>query len=514
MAEETKPWSLSGMLADPNFQLALANMGTAADPEGTGGTIGKAAANLISSKAAQTAVEKRDKSRQTQIDMLVSALGGLTPKDQPGITSLSRTPSGGLKIDYDLPPLDTSMGPGSQTMQLATQQAKPVGTGTVLAPKETPAAIATTPATSLRATPTRAPQRQLDIADIAPFLLSPGGFEAGSLAGLNPEQVASIGRLDTEREALRLRSVQDLIKSRETQSEIDYRLSAGELNQAQAAILRQKEPHVAAQMLAEIDQSREAAGANRALRTERETLLPVKVEQERAQTRLIGAQERRVSELLQFEKNRITADINQSLAAANLSNINAQKIRDLYPKEAALLDKQNAEYVPMQIDGKAYTAKGMDLVKERNDNVQKIMELEKQRQQKIREARKDDMTMLKTSADAETNIKTLAKGAYKLQPQELKGQMDLFHATSKNPYVYVLEPDPSSWEQWTGKGDDTTYRKVRTQQLPTVNGQQYTAQDVYDAATERGMTVQQYLEQVFYPMLKQDVPWKVTSEPK
>ena len=102
-------WSLGGMFADPNFQLLLANMGKAADPEGVGGVVGGAAANMISSKAAQTALEKRDAQRQAQINRLVELHGGFTPKDTPGVTSIKRTPSGGVTFDLDLPPLGSGV---------------------------------------------------------------------------------------------------------------------------------------------------------------------------------------------------------------------------------------------------------------------------------------------------------------------------------------------------------------------------------------------------------------------
>src|SRR5262245_7627283 len=93
-----------------------------------------------------------------------------------------------------------------------------------------------------------------------------------------------MGRLDTEREALRMRSVQELIQARNIQSEITYRETAGDLNRQQAANLRAMEPHIAAKALADIEQSKEAAGASRAQRISTETLLPERVAQERAQT--------------------------------------------------------------------------------------------------------------------------------------------------------------------------------------------------------------------------------------
>lgn len=321
-----------------------------------------------------------------------------------------------------------------------------------------------------------------------------------------------MGQLDTQREALRLRSVQDVIQARNIQSEIAYRETSGDLNRQQAANLRAVEPHLAAEMLAKIDQHKEAADASRATRVREETLLPIKVQQEQAQTEQYQAQTRRVNELLSYEKRRIDADINQSMASAGASNASAERARMLAPREAALLDKQNDEYVKMKLGGQEFSAKGMDLAKERNDNIQLMARLAKEREEKIANARKDQRTELKMSADAERNLKALRPGGFALQNSsdhsELGPDIEEFHATSKQPYVYTLETDP-------GYGIGKAGIKLQRRDLPKVDGHQYTAQEVYDAANAEGrnMTVQQYLEQVFYPMIKQPVPWNtgVTS---
>jgi hypothetical protein len=113
--------SFSGMLADPNFQLLLANMGKSADPDGAGGVIGGATANMISSKAAQGAIDKRDAARKAQIQKLIDLHGGITPPDKPGLNSMKMTPSGALNFELNL-------GSGNE----------PEGTGTVLAPPVQP----------------------------------------------------------------------------------------------------------------------------------------------------------------------------------------------------------------------------------------------------------------------------------------------------------------------------------------------------------------------------------------
>ena len=179
-APATEGWSFGKMLADPNFQLLLANMGKAADPEGAGGVIGGAAANMISSKAAQGAMEKSELQRQTQIKQLIDTLGGVTPKDKPGVTSIKRTPTGGVAFDLDLPSLDQPVGTGTvlappplaERTQLLTGE-QPKAPTVPIAPQVATTPIAnTTPAGAPVRTPTvpaRSTGAVRDIADIFPF---------------------------------------------------------------------------------------------------------------------------------------------------------------------------------------------------------------------------------------------------------------------------------------------------------------------------------------------------------
>jgi hypothetical protein len=148
MTEPQAGFSIGNMFSDPNFLQLLAGIGAAADPEGAGGVIGKPTMNLIKSKAAQSAAAKqlesgaaeRDELRQqhrellnrlgpitgpseaglnsikpaanrtVNIDLnapdtgkLVSDLGGFSALEEPGINSMTRSPSGSTLVNYTLP---------------------------------------------------------------------------------------------------------------------------------------------------------------------------------------------------------------------------------------------------------------------------------------------------------------------------------------------------------------------------------------------------------------------------
>lgn len=271
--------------------------------------------------------------------------------------------------------------------------------------------------------------------------------------------------------------------------------------------MRAVEPHLAAEMLAKIDQHREAAGASRAQRVSTETMLPIQVEQERAQTKQYEAQTKSTLELLDYQKRNINANISQSMEAAGASRANADEARLLAPKRAALLDKQNAEYVDLELKGQKFSAKGMDLLRERDANAARIAAQAAEHQKRIREAKLDDQKALKESSDAETDLKTLKIDHYSRNPDEMIPKADLFHALSKKPYVYIFEPGEEG-RFWNGS--DT----LKPLTLPKVGEHQYVAQEVYDAAVSRSMSVQDYLEQVFYPSIRQPVPWRQTTKPK
>jgi hypothetical protein len=180
-AATQQPWSFSGMLSDPNFQLLLANMGRQMDPEGAGGVIGTAAANMISSKAAQSAIEKRDAARSAQIKQLIDLHGGITKPDRPGLNSVKATPSGSYTFDLNLPePRNITSTPeyGAFSNTLRDIAAtRPTNVAPAQPPARTQTAPVITPATTAPVPVTNAPapirtaaaRRDPSILDIAPF---------------------------------------------------------------------------------------------------------------------------------------------------------------------------------------------------------------------------------------------------------------------------------------------------------------------------------------------------------
>ena len=85
MADGFNWGSVEDLFANRNFQALLAGIGTELDPQGAGGMIGRPTMQMIKSKAAQEATAKQQKF----FTDLAKYLGGFTPGDQPGLTSMT-----------------------------------------------------------------------------------------------------------------------------------------------------------------------------------------------------------------------------------------------------------------------------------------------------------------------------------------------------------------------------------------------------------------------------------------
>jgi len=95
-------FDFSALLADPNFQSLLAGTGARLDPEGAGGAIGQSALQMIQGKAAQKATGDAEAKRQKFNEQILALLGGLTPKEMPGPTSVKMGP-GQMTVDMTPP---------------------------------------------------------------------------------------------------------------------------------------------------------------------------------------------------------------------------------------------------------------------------------------------------------------------------------------------------------------------------------------------------------------------------
>ena len=80
--------SFGELMQDRNFLSMLAGMGTRFGRGGAGEAIGVPTQQLIQSLATQEAVGKQEAEKKKFNEQLIAILGGLTPKDMPGPTSM------------------------------------------------------------------------------------------------------------------------------------------------------------------------------------------------------------------------------------------------------------------------------------------------------------------------------------------------------------------------------------------------------------------------------------------
>jgi hypothetical protein len=176
-------------LKKPENQLLLAGAGQKLDPQGVGGALGGATGAYLQSNIAAERAQKQEASQNEQRKMLTDVLArmadpngnALTPKGQPGPTSVSANPDGSLKILADV-------GPGSTANQLATPTVAdpqtPAAPNTAVSPaganmlnqgtQETPLTLPGTTVTAQREPPVQVAQAQptkqpFDIRSVIPF---------------------------------------------------------------------------------------------------------------------------------------------------------------------------------------------------------------------------------------------------------------------------------------------------------------------------------------------------------
>lgn len=260
-------------------------------------------------------------------------------------------------------------------------------------------------------------------------------------------------------------------------------------------------------MLADIDQSKASAEQSRFAVKRGQTLLPLEqksteanIRQSDAATAASNWHVKRGQELLQFEKDQYTANINRDNAAAGYSQANQAALEQRAPRELAKLNKEIDEYVTLELNGQQHTAKGIDVQSRILESRRLIAQANKDHEARKREAMKDAQTMRDAAHKSEVTIKTRLLGGKTAikDDRELGPDVDMFHATSIAPYLYILEQEP---------GVVGSTPKYKQRDLPTVDGHRYTAAEIYKKAEEREMTVQEYMEKVFYPHMLQPVPW-------
>ena len=120
--------------ASRNFLALLAGIGARLDPQGAGGAIGVPAQQAIASIAAQDRAKAQAAAQNAQTKMVIEALnqhGGISPKENPGVTSIKATPEG---VQFEVTPKQDTTGLEAPSPTAAPAVAAPAGTSVPAAP--------------------------------------------------------------------------------------------------------------------------------------------------------------------------------------------------------------------------------------------------------------------------------------------------------------------------------------------------------------------------------------------
>lgn len=319
-------------------------------------------------------------------------------------------------------------------------------------------------------------------------------------------------RVDTEREALRQRSVGAIIQAHDVESQIREREATGELTRLKAQALRDTArfnvPMAQAQLDAEIaltkerqagtTKAEEATITERALRPERIAEARANVTQSQAAAEASRAQAGRVVQLTQQER-----ELFESGRATRAVEDQVYEWNDPELGKVQMLGKNLPQYLQAAARGRQEAANQAAI---RAEALVKIQEAKTESEEK----------RLEKAATSEFRILNLknAKGEA-VSPQAMSPEADVFNATSTKPNVYIYFPDQAGTAvgRLIGQGElDPRFSDaivpVPIPRIPDAKkrGLPQTARELYAVASRNSMTVKQYLE-LMYKAVGEKTPW-------
>lgn len=301
----------------------------------------------------------------------------------------------------------------------------------------------------------------------------------------------ALSQVDSQREALRQRSVADIISSYDMESNIAARGAAADLTREQTLQRQRLAPFDVADRESEIEYrqmlTRQAGtGADlQRVRTDIEKrLAPMRVDELRAEIKLRESQ--RVLNSAQADRLDRMAGLDSNLAKAQLADVISQtRMRDFRSAPVRVRDPLSGQDVDLprdQVD--AYlgrqTTLAATMAERRIDNKRQADALQLQMQ-------KDNNSRRAALAETESKIKLNDN-----QPAAVTPLVDLFNEQSDAFYVYIHFPDA-----WGGGEWQNTNKQVPIP--PTKEGRQPTAREIAEKARDAGMTVKDYLEKYYIP---------------
>jgi hypothetical protein len=323
-------------------------------------------------------------------------------------------------------------------------------------------------------------------------------MSAKSLRGLTPEQVVAISGADTQREALRAGSIQNIFQAANFESELESRALRNEISREELDKVR-KLAHLNLPAAQAALENTLAQTAESRMRTGRSgVLLPGELAGQDV-TRRHGEQ-----------------SIVASESAVRSQEEQLRQSREFFPLK---YQKEVIDSTPYDLDmggGKKITLTGKDMsqvllesgrIADTQANREQVRLVERERF-KIAE-QKSEQERLSTATRAESN---LIKPPSKQSTESMAPYVDEFNSNSKKPYVYIHFPDINSILPGflKNKQAPSEYNNVNKQvPIPLIQGKQLTAVEIYKLAIAANKTVKQFLEEDVYRERGEKAPWQL-----
>jgi hypothetical protein len=336
-------------------------------------------------------------------------------------------------------------------------------------------------------------------------------FAPGSLAGLGPEDIATISNAATQRQALAQRGIGNVIEAISLESEIAEREARTDLTREQANDLRIFRDPTLKKMAMDLQVSTNLAEKYKWDAEEtRQTLQP------KIDNILSEIQYRK--DLTTIERAKLANQVRESNAqieAAQAARARQEQLRgqeaQLFPSQLEEAQKRAKGFVELKgIPGlkpeethTVPTGQMLDYLSQsatRGEQARRFIAGQTQKEADDRRAE------LKQAEDAEKRLLTLKHrpGVAKStggSPAEFQTDLDTFHRYADAPYVYV-ERKPGYW--WNPFGGEARFEQYP---IPEVEGERLTSRDIFELAREKNLNVETYMERYIYPRIGQKPPW-------
>ena len=309
-----------------------------------------------------------------------------------------------------------------------------------------------------------------------------------------------------------------LIDAANVQSEIESRFFNNQLtleNIKDAQVFRQPRlMHLYAQTQVEInraDAEKASAESTRALLQPRINQINSEIQRNAA---LTGIEKQRLA----IQAREADAQIRAADAREKRSTQEYQQAAELFPSQKREAEQRAKGYVELRnLPGlkpeetpTVPTGQLLDYLSQSAGRAESLRRYTGSMTEKEADDRRKEIEM---SREAEKKLLTLkhkpgvAKSTGGI-PKEFESDYQTFHQYSDEPYIYV-ERGPSGWGQYLPGMLGGEFPRFEQYKIPPINGVQYSARDIWEAAKKEHVDIPTFMEQFIYPKAGVPVPWPV-----